>query len=366
MFDKIKTIIFILRDWIKYFIWFVISALKSEVARNAEFVAMRSQLSLFQQSVINKKIPKPNCTHAFRQLWVLLSKFFSRWKSSLIVVKPETVIEWHKKAFKLFWTFKSRKKGRPQVPPDIIAMIKRIHKENPLLSPEKIYERLVNLNIKNVPCPNSIAKYIPETRKPPSEKQVQSWRNFLKNHSNRIWACDFFVVPTLTFKILYGFIIINHSRRKIEHFAVTTNPDSDWLVQQMREATPYDHHPDYIIHDSDPLFTSAAFKNFLTSTNIKSKRTGYKSPWQNGVAERAIGIIRQELLNHIIPINEKHLRYLLREFITNYYNPARTHQGINCETPIPTAKLPESDIQETFLIKEPILNGLYHSYKKAS
>src|SRR5690606_29345182 len=130
----------------------------------------------FNLQVIDKKIPKPTVTPAYRQLWVLLSKFYSRWKENLVIVKPETVIRWHKTAFKLYWMHKSKKRGRPKISMKTISLIKPIHKENPLLSPEKIHERLVDLNITDVPSPNTIAKYIPEVRKPPSEKQKQSWK----------------------------------------------------------------------------------------------------------------------------------------------------------------------------------------------
>jgi len=329
-------------------------------------LALRSQLSLFQQQSLNHKTPKPRVNAAFRQLWVILSKVFPKWKSSLFIVKPETVIGWHKKAFKFYWMLKSQKSGRPKISRQTIALIKRIHKENPLLSPEKRYERLIDLAITDAPCPNTISKYIPKLRKSPSEKQKQSWTTFLKNHRKEIWSMDFLTVPTLYFKVLYVFILISHDRRKIEHFAVTTNPSSAWVAQQIREATPFGKTPKYLIHDNDATFTSREFKTFLANANIKSKKTGFKCPWQNGVCERIVGILRQELLNHIIPINEKHLQYLLKEYIEKYYNPVRTHQGIDCQTPIVKEKLPQTTVTQTALKSKPILNGLYHDYQKVA
>jgi len=160
---------------------------------------------------------------------------------------------------------------------------------------------------------------------------------------------DFFTIPTLYFKVLYVFILISHDRRKIEHFAVTTNPSSAWVAQQIREATPFGKAPKYLIHDNDTTFTSRELKNFLANANIKSKKTGFKCPWQNGICERTVGILRQELLDHIIPINEKHLKYLLKEYIGKYYNPVRTHQGIDCQTPILKEKLPETTVVKTVL-----------------
>jgi len=336
------------------------------MSKDLEILALRSQLTLTQQNILNSKMPKPRFTTAFRQLWILLSKIFPVWKSVLVLVKPETVIGWHRKALKHFWTIKSRKPGRPKISPEIIALIKRIHMENPLLSPEKIHERLVDLAINGVPAPNTIVKYIPNTRKPSTEKQKQSWKTFLKNHSKGIWPMDFFVIPTINFKVLYVLLILSHERRKIEHFAVTANPSSNWVIQQIRETTPFGAIPNYLIHDNDKIFTAKSLQEFLLNSQIKSKKTGFHSPWQNGICERLVGIIRQELLNHIIPFNERHLEYLPKEFVSRYYNTVRTHQSLNCHTPILSDKPPETSIADTTLVSKPILGGLYHSYRKVA
>lgn len=282
------------------------------------------------------------------------------------MVKPETVISWHKIAFKFYWKRKSKKVGRPTVPIEIINKIRKIHEENPLVSPEKIREMLISMGVIDPPAPNTIAKYLPTTRKPSSEKQVQSWKTFLKNHSKEIWAMDYFVVPTLRFKLLYVLIIINHGSRKIEHFAITANPNLEWVKQQIRNATPFDRKPKYLIHDNDYIFTCDAFQSFLTRIGIISKKTSYYSPWQNGIAERVNGIIRQELTNHIIPINEAHLTRLLKEYISSYYNTHRTHQGINCKTPTPLPEYEPTTLANTKLKSTSVLNGMYHTYNKAA
>ena len=200
----------------------------------------------------------------------------------------------------------------------------------------------------------------------PQTSKFNHGKHSLKNYSKDIWAMDFLTVLSITFKVLYVFFIISHDRRKIEHFAVTTNPNSAWVCQQLRNATPFGKAPKYLIHDNDPVFTSGKFKEFLENVNIKSKRKGYHAPWQNGVCERAVGILRQELLNHVIPINEKHLERLLKEYIENYYNTERTHQGIGCEIPVPKDKTVETKVSETVLNSEAILCGLYHRYNKAA
>ena len=166
--------------------------------------------------------------------------------------------------------------------------------------------------------------------------------------------------------MLYVLLIISHDRRKIEHFAVTSNPSSMWVAQQIREATPFGKIPDYLIHDNDCIFTSKALQVFLLNANIKSKRTSFHSPWQNGICERTVGILRQELLNHVIPLNQKHLEYLLGEFISKYYNTTRTHQGIDYQTPILSEKPIETTIENTILESNAILGELYNNYRKVA
>ena len=361
-----RAVLFFIVTWLQILTWFFKTRLLSNAAKDLEILALRSQLALVQKDILAGEMPKPRFKPALRCFWVLLSKIFPAWQNTLVLVKPETVIRWHRTAFKFFWRIKSRKAGRPRISAKTIALIKRLHRENPLLSPEKIYEQLVNLGVMDTPAPNTIAKYLPTIRKTPTEGKKQAWRTFLQNHRPEIWAMDFFVVPTLCFRMLYVLLIVSHDRRKIEHFAVTTNPSSTWVTQQLREATPYGQTPQYLIHDNDSIFTAGLLQQFLANTNIKVKRTSFHSPWQNGVCERTVGILRQELLNHIIPLHEKHLDQLLREYIHGYYNPARTHQGINCQTPILSEEPVKTVVADTVLTSEPILNGLYHRYKKVA
>ncbi len=192
---------------------------------------LRSQLALFQQQTLNHKIPKPHPTPAFRQLWFFISKLWPDWKSSLLVVKPDTVIGWHRTAFCFYWAKKSKHCGRPAISQETIALIKRIHKENPLWPPERIHDQLMNLGITDMPAPNIIAKYL-SIQKPPSEKSLQSWKAFLANHRQGIWAMDFLTVPTIFFKVLYV-LIISHDRRVIRHVAITSHPTSAWVARQL-------------------------------------------------------------------------------------------------------------------------------------
>lgn len=336
----------------------------SRAALELKLLAANSQLSIAYQKILNHKIPKPRPTPAFRQLWVFLAKVLPNWRSSLMIVKPETVIGWHRSAFRFYWLWKSSPHGRPKLSRTTIALIKRIHQENPLWSPERIHDQLLYLGITDAPAPNTVAKYFPAIRKPPSEKRQLSWKTFIANHRQGIWAMDFLTVPTMFFKVLYVLIIISHDRRKIEHFAVTTNPSSAWVAQQLKEATPFGYQPKYLIHDNDSSFVSKNLQEFLANSGIKSVRTTFRSPWQNGICERTVGILRRELLDHVIPFNEAHLYRLLREYVLGYYNPVRTHQGVNRQSPLPFEKPPDSSIAGSVLTSEPILGGLYHRYRK--
>ena len=340
--------------------------LKTSHTLKLENIALRSQLAVYMQHYEKQKLPKPKPTPAFRQLWVFLSKHLEDWRTVLVLVKPATVIKWHRTAFKLHWKIKSRKTGRPKISNEYIDLIRQIHQENPTLSPEKIHEKLCLLSIERPPAPNTIAKYIPTSRKPPSFKQVQSWNTFLKNHQAETWATDFFTVPSLKFDVLYGLVIIHHQSRKIVHFAVTTNPTAEWTIQQFRNATPYGYVPKYLIHDNDTIFRAKTFQRFLTTSGIISKRISYRSPWQNAYAERVIGTIKRELLTQIIPKNQLHLHKILYEYINNYYNTDRTHQGLGGNTPISSPIYLPTSVGKTKLKATPVLNGLYHSYKKVA
>jgi transposase InsO family protein len=335
-----------------------------DIDKDLEILALRSQLAIVQQRISARDTPKPRFTTAFRQLWVLLSKFFPRWKSALVLVKPETVIGWHKRAFKFYWRRKS-KGGRPKISSVTIALIKRIHKENPTLSPEKIHERLLALNVIDTPAPNTIAKYIRDKQTAPTEKQNQSWQSFLKNHERGLWSMDFAVVPTLAFKVLYVLLTISHDRRRIEHFAVTEHPTAGWLIQQLRNATPFGRQPKYLVHDNDAAFKSELFQTFLAKININSKSITPHCPWQNGICERLVGIVRRELLDYVIPLNQRNLERLLTEYV-DYYNNIRTHQSLGGHTPVKSAPLPKTAARDTVLTGRPILGGLYHGYDKAA
>ncbi|WP_155522707.1 integrase core domain-containing protein [Salisediminibacterium selenitireducens] len=331
-----------------------------------ENISLRAQLAHALDQLEKSKSVKRNVTPEFKLISVFLMTLDERLNSVMTLFRPETVIRWQRELFAKHHAKRSVKKGRPCINQDTINLILKIHNDNPLWSPEKIHEQFKRLNIRPTPSPNTIAKYLPKNRKPPSEWQRQSYMTFLKNHSKDIWAADFFSVPTLTFHTLYVLVIIHHHSRQIKHIAVTTNPTAEWTVQQFRNATPYGEIPVYLIHDNDSIFRSKLFQRFLTSSGIKSKRTAIKSPWQNPYAERVIGTIKREVTDFIIPFHANHLDRLLQEYVHEYYNTHRTHQGINGQTPIPSPEYPMTDAEQTILKKKPVLNGLYYTYSKSS
>ena len=340
----IRSIFRYLKEWAKTIYRAIITHFKTSTGKTMEIISLRRQLAQFQHEVECGKRPKPRVSTAFRHLYVLLYKFWPNWKNCLAIVKPETVVKWHRNFYRFIWKFISKKNGRPKISRDVYEQTKEVVEKNPGTSSEKIHDIMVNLGITDAPAPNTIRKYFPSTRKPPGNKkieatpkQLQSWKTFLHNQREFSWSMDFFTIPTLTFRILYGLVIINHKNRKIEHFAVTTNPDAEWTKQQIRNATPYEHKPKYLIHDNDNIFTAKNVQDFLAASDIKPVKTAIMAPWQNPYAERVIGTIRQELLNYIIPLNEKHLNRLLKEYV-DYYNHHRPHQSLNSDTPVPSPK----------------------------
>lgn len=342
--------------------WWISASFKSKQELAAEIVALRSQLALYQLQQKKGIISKPRCTPSFRLIWILLSRIFTGWKDALCVVKPETVVCWHKAGFRIYWRYKSRRKnGRPVVTAEMRMLIRKIAAENPLWSPERIYDQLVDLGF-DPQSPNTIRKYLLKPTRD-SMRSSQTWKTFLANHLDVTWSMDFFTVPTITFRMLYVFIIISHERRQIVHIGVTRHPTMLWVIQQLREATGFGVQPRYIVRDNDRIYGSGV-PTFLKNAGIREIRTAFKSPWQNPYAERVVGTLRRELLDHVIPVNERHLHKLLREYVENYYHPVRTHSSLDRRPPV-IAKATEKQrlSPDAVLESKPILGGLYRNYK---
>ncbi len=315
-----------------------------------ENLALRQQLAL-----LHRKSPRPRLRRADRAFWLSLARVWDQWRSALILVRPETVIRWHRQGFRYFWGWKSR--GRPCVSPELIRLIRRMSQENPLWGAPRICSELLLLGYDVAEA--TVARYMTQRgKRPPS----QNWRTFLRNHLRHTAACDFFVVPTATFRLLFCFVILSHDRRRILHFNVTAHPAAAWAAQQIREAFPGDDtEPRYLLRDRDGAYGNA-FRRVVRAIGIREILTAPQSPWQNPYAERVIGSIRRECLDHLIVLNEAHLRKILKEYVL-YYNDSRPHLSLERNAPVPRS------IESPALgavVAVPQVGGLHHRYTRAA
>ena len=316
-----------------------------------EILALRQQVAVFK-----RKRPRP-ALHGFDRLfWTALKQVWPRWSDVLVIVKPETVVRWHRAGFRLFWKWRSRPSGgRPKVSEEIRNLIRRLAMENPTWGAPKIHGELLKIGFGI--AERTVARYLRHTRR--RGDPARRWLAFLANHREVIVAMDFFTVPTLSFQLLYCFFVIEHGRRRILHFNVTPHPTSDWVVQQLRETFPEAGPYRYVILDHDAKFDAGVI-SFLQATGLKIKRTGVRAPWQNGTAERWVGSCRREILDHVIAWNETHLRRLIRDYVT-FYHDDRIHDSLNKDTPgrRPVELRPSPFATVT---SSPRLGGVHHRY----
>jgi len=333
--------------------WFVLYFLalpfKSKSRLEAENTALRHQLI-----VLRRKVPgRVKLTNNDRWFLTQLYRWFPSILQVVTVVQPETLVRWHRAGFRLYWRWKSRSRGgRPQIETDLRALIRQMSMENPLWGAPRVHDELLKLGFEV--AQSTVAKYMVRRRGPPS----QGWRTFLQNHAPDIAAMDLFVVPTISFDLLYAFVIVRLDRRELVWINVTTNPTAEWVARQLTEAFPWDEAPGYLIRDRDHIY-STIVTNRIRAMGIRDKPIAPASPWQNGFTERLIGSIRRECLDNIIVLSEAHLRRILRAY-ADYYNDIRTHRSLAKDAP---ASRP---VQRTGIISSrPILGGLHHHYVRA-
>jgi len=322
-----------------------------------EKLALRQQLL-----ALHSKRPHRRLSARQKLFWVLVQRFWSGWQKPLVLVTPRTVVKWHRAGFRLYWKWLSKARqvgGRKPVGSEIRELIFRMAAKNPTWGAPRIHGELMKLGFKvSEPTGSRWLQQVPR-----SPDLCKRWLTFLRNHREAIAAMDFFTVPTLTFGILYCFFVISHDRRRILRFNVTRNPGSLWIVQQMREAWPYVPAKTFLLCDHDSKFSRdvIAAARTLGSEPI---RTAFRSPWQNGVAERWVGSCRRDLLDHVIVLNERHLKRLMGDYI-RYYHEDRTHLGLAKDTPqgrsVATASANGSRIRSFSR-----LGGLHHRYSQAA
>jgi transposase InsO family protein len=322
-----------------------------------ENLALRQQLVVLRQ-----KHPQPRFAAPDKLFWVILRRIWSGWKRALILVQPETIVRWHKAGFRLYWTWLSwhrNRAGRKCVSKELRELIFRMVAENPTWGAPRIHGELKMLGFDI--SERTVLRWMRNA--PRSPEPAKRWAAFLSNHRETIAAMDFFTVPTLTFGVLYCFFVIAHDRRRILHCNVTKHPTSAWVIQQLREAFPYDSAPRYLIFDRGTQFDSEVIDT-MKDFGIQPKRTSFRSPWQNGVAERWVGNCRRDLLDHVIVLNEQHLKRLMNEYI-RYYHEDRSHLALAKGTP--AGRTVEGNPgASSKVISMPRLGGLHHRYDLAA
>src|SRR6266851_1293155 len=331
-------------------IWFVLAVLaspfKSKSRLEAENAVLRHQLIVLRRKLKGRA----RLTNSDRWFFVQMYRCFPSILKVVTIVQPETLVSWHRAGFRRYWRWQSRRRGgRPPIEAKLRALIRQMSTENLLWGAPRIHGELLKLGF-NV-AQSSVAKYMVKRRGPPS----QGWKTFLRNHAPDIAAMDLFVVPTIGFRLLYGFVIVRLHRRDLVWINVTANPTAEWVARQITEAFPWDGAPRYMILDRDRIYGAIPRKR-LRAMGIRDKPIAPASPWQNGFAERIIGSIRRECLDHVIVSGEANLRRILKSY-ADYYNSVRTHRSLHKDAPIsrPTH-------QAGMIRSRPVLGGLHHHY----
>ena len=323
---------------------------RSQLSLRVENVALRHQLAIYRRTV-----KRPSIRPEDRILWSWLSRRWARWREVLVFVQPETVIAWQRKRFRDHWTRMSRagKPGRPLISEEIRELIRKVSGANPLWGTPRIVGELGKLGIKV--AKSTVDKYRVRSGKTPSP----TWKAFLKNHVNDLVSIDFFIVPTVRFKLLFVLVVLAHSRRKVLHFNVTENPTAQWTGQQIVEALPWDCAPKYLLRDRDAIYGSA-FQRRVKSMGIEQVLSAPRSPWQNPFVERLIGTLRHDCLDHLIVLNERHLRRIVARYL-DYYHDWRTHLSLSMDAPNPRRVHPP---EQGRVVQFPDIGGLHHHYER--
>jgi transposase InsO family protein len=323
-----------------------VAPLRTQAQLEAEITMLRHQLN-----VLRRQTPsRPRLTAADRLLLVWLCLLFPSLRDAITIVQPDTVVRWHRSGFRLYWRWKSRSRGgRPKTPVEVRSLIRRMSMENPLWGAPRIHGELLKIGIEV--AQSTVAKYMARRR----PRSGQTWKTFLRNHAPGLGAMDFLVVPTINFRLLSVLVILRHERRRLMSLSVTNHPTAEWIARQITEAFPWDEAPAHLIRDRDARYGHAVRRR-LSAMGIRDHPIAPRSPWQNGHAERLIGSIRRECLDHMVILGEDHLRRVLKAYAA-YYNGFRTHLSLGKDAPThrPIQRLGP-------LVARPILGGLHHQY----
>ena len=332
-------------------VWGVFRARRDLLLEN---LALRQQLT-----ALKRRQPRPTLTVFDKTFWILAHRFWAGWKQALVLVSPETVVRWHRAGFRFYWSLISKVRkpvGRKPTSKEVRNLLCQMMAENPSWGAPRIHGELLMLGF--ALSERTVSRWMKRmSRNPDSAKR---WLAFVRNHREAIAVMDFFTVPTITFSVLYCFFLISQDRRRILHCNVTRHPTSFWIVQQLREAFPFDSAPQFLIFDRDAKYGEEV-PAAVRSLTMSPVRTSFASPWQNGIAERWVGSCRRELLDHVIPLDERHMKRLLGEYIS-YHHEDRTHPGLGKETP--NGRTPSMPFGR--ITSQPRLGGLHHRYVRAA
>jgi transposase InsO family protein len=333
-------------DLLKLILGLLASLFKSRANLEAEVLVLRQQIN-----VLRRRMPKrPNLNNTDRFLFVWLYRLFPSVLDAIALVRPETIIRWHRAGFRAYWRWRSRNPvGRPKVSTELRTLIGEMSRANALWGAPRIHGELLKLGFEV--AQSTVARYMCRRWPPPS----QGWRTFLRNHVDGIAAVDLFVLSTIGFRVLYCLVVVRHGRRFWVSFGVTANPTAAWIARQITEAFPWDYAPQYLIRDRDTAY-GPIFVQRLRAMGICDRPTAPRSPWQNAHVERLIGSIRRECLDHMIVSGEAHLRRILGAYAV-YYNESRTHRSLMKDAPVHRV------IQRLgVMTSQPVLGGLHHRY----
>jgi putative transposase len=313
-----------------------------------ENLALRQQLSVYKRTATRPKLRTTD-----RLFWIGLVRVWAGWRQSLVIVTPDTVLRWQRRRFREYWTRLSGRTtgGRPPVNAEIRALVTRMATANRLWGAPRIHGELLKLGIDV--AERTVSRLMPTRRPRPS----QTWRTFLVNHVRDLVSIDFFTVPTARLRVLFVLVVLAHQRRRVVHFNVTEHPTAAWTGQQIVPAFPDDTGPSYLLRDRDQVY-GAQFRHRVKGKRIAEVLTVPQSPWQNPVAERLIGSVRRECLNHVLVLGERHLRHVLTCYFA-YYHQARTHLSLDKDAPDGRPIEPPG---LGTIIPIPEVGGLHHRY----
>jgi putative transposase len=327
----------------------------------AENLFLRKQLALY----LERQVRPRRADDATRITLVALSRLVA-WRHLLTVVKPETLIRWHRKGFRLFWRLKSKPPGRPRVPAELRQLITDMALANHTWGEERIAaELLLKLGIRV--SPRTIRQYMQRGGAPRAGARSQTWSTFVRNHARSVLACDFFATVTATFRVFHVFVVLEVGTRRILHWNVTDHPTAEWSAQQFRMAVSGEQPYRWVIHDRDSIHTEGVDRTIGT-LGLTVLKTPVRVPQANAYCERLIGTIRRECLDWVIPVTEQHLRRLLHEWVA-HYNRGRPHASLGPGIPEPaSAPIPEQADRHRLavghrILARPILGGLHHEYR---